>query len=248
MGKKLNLDELLNAGKKIYVKNTSRPMGHIVLTFVTAHGKSIPRNIPRTWIPICLTDVLSPDIIMQSNELRQFINKGILGLVDPAEAMEILGEADAKEESQRINVSDFSNSAEATESVRAMENQYTAEVNPLHTDGETPMIDPVNNRVKATLLQVEANDLTEREGVAEFRVMLDELTSHDLTYIISYTKDGGPLKRFAFQVLSERNAVVDPTVADQPEETVVTATADDDEGDPPEDPAAAAAGRALQQP
>ena len=87
----LDLDGLLNEGKKIYVKNTSRPMGHIVLTFVTAHGKAVPRNIPRTWIPICLTDTLSPDVIAQSNELRQFLNKGILALVEPEKAAKYIG-------------------------------------------------------------------------------------------------------------------------------------------------------------
>ena len=56
-----DLDELLQAGKKVYVKNTSRPMGHIVLTFVTPNGRAVPRPIPRTWIPICLTDTDEAD-------------------------------------------------------------------------------------------------------------------------------------------------------------------------------------------
>ena len=81
-----DLDELLSAGKKVYVKNTSHPMGHIVLTFVTPNGRAVPRPIPRTWIPICLTDTLAPNIIRDSNDLRQFIAKGVLALVDPTDA------------------------------------------------------------------------------------------------------------------------------------------------------------------
>jgi hypothetical protein len=232
----LDLDDLLNEGKKIYVKNTSRPMGHIVLTFVTAHGKSVPRNIPRTWIPICLTDTLSPDIIAQSNELRQFLNKGILALVDPKAAQKELKTADAAEESKRLNLSDFSQKAEVTERTLTMENQYTAEVNPLNPQGPEGMADPVNNRVKSTLLRVESKDITEREAVAEFRIMQAELGPHDLTYIISQAEGEGPLKRFAFGVLSEHSAAVQPDVVE-----------DDSDVDPPEDPEALATGRASQE-
>ena len=231
----LDLDSLLNDGKKIYVKNTSRPMGHIVLTFVTAHGKAVPRNIPRTWIPICLTDTLSPDIIAQSNELRQFLNKGILGLVDPTDAQKELHGTDAQEESKRLNLSDFSNKAEATERTLTLTNQFTATANPLNPQGPEGMSDPVNNRVKSTLLRVEAKDITEREAVAEFRIMQGELSSHDLTYIISQAEGEGPLKRFAFAVLSEQSAIVQPDVVEA------------DEENPPEDPALVAAARADQQ-
>lgn len=228
----LDLDALLNEGKKIYVKNTSRPMGHIVLTFVTAHGKAVPRNIPRTWIPICLTDTLSPDIIAQSNELRQFLNKGILALIDPVEAQTELKTADAAEESVRLNLSDFSQRAEVTERTLTMENQFTAEANPLNPHEPATLADPVNNRVKSTLLRVESKDITEREAVAEFRIMQGELTSHDLTYIISQVDDEGPLKRFSFAVLSEHSAAVAQDVVEEDE--------------PAEDPEALAAGRAGQ--
>jgi hypothetical protein len=229
----LDLDGLLNDGKKIYVKNTSRPMGHIVLTFVTAHGKAVPRNIPRTWIPICLTDTLSPDIIAQSNELRQFLNKGILALVDPTVAQQELDSADAAEESKRLNLSDFSQKAEVTERTLTLESQYTPEANAAYPQGPEGMSDPVNNRVKSTLLRVESKDITEREAVAEFRIMQGELGPHDLTYIISQVEDEGPLKRFAFAVLSEHSAVVAPDVVATDE--------------PAEDPEALAAGRAGQE-
>jgi hypothetical protein len=240
----LDLDDLLNDGKKIFVKNTSRPMGHIILTFVTANGKAVPRNIPRTWIPICLTDTLSPDIIRQSNELRQFISKGILALVDPVKALEEMQEPDAIEEEKRLHLSDFSNKAVATERVIALDNQYTAEQNPLNPQGppEGMTVDPVNNRVKSTLLRVEAKDITEREAVSEFRIMEDEMTSHDLTYVISQMeKDGkeGPLRKWAFRVLAASQGT--PAV-----EEVVGATEEADVEEPDEDPAAALAGRAHQ--
>ena len=230
-----DLDELLQAGKKVYVKNTSRPMGHIVLTFVTPNGRAVPRPIPRTWIPICLTDTLAPNIIRDSNDLRQFIAKGVLTLIDPADAQKELQTTDAKEESERLNLSEFSNKAEATERVTALQNQYTAESNVNNPMGppEGQQVDPVNNRVKATLLRVESSDLTEREAVSEFRIMQGELSSHDLTYIISQAENEGPLKRFAFQILAEQNAVVDPNVVAEDE--------------PEEDAEAAAAGRASQQ-
>ncbi len=214
MSKVVELDELLKAGQKVFVKNTSRPMGHIVLTFVTPNGRSIPRPIPRTFIPICLTDTLSPDVIKESSDLRLFLNKGVIKLIDPDEATRELRTDEAQEELKRLNLSDFSAAATATDRVSKMTDQqtYVPAVNNPNAPVEGVVIDPVNNRVKATLLQVEAKDLSEREAVAEFRIMRDELTNHDMTYIISQSQDEGPLKRFAYQQLSELAATVEADI------------------------------------
>ncbi len=235
MSKVVELDELLNEGRKVFVKNTSRPMGHIVLTFVTPNGRSIPRPIPRTFIPICLTDTLSPDVIKQSSDLRLFLNKGVIRLIDPDEATKELQSEEAQEELKRLNLSDFSSAAVATERVSKMSNQqtYVPAVNNPNAPVEGVTLDPVNNRVKATLLQVEAKDLTEREAVAEFRIMRDELTNHDLTYIIAQTVEEGPLKRFAYQQLSEVAAQVDRDIISN--------------GEPPEDAKARAEGEVGQK-
>lgn len=230
----LTLDALLDDGKKVFVKNTSRPMGHIVLTFVTPNGRSIPRPIPRTFIPICLTDTLSPDVVRQSSDLRLFLNKGVIKLIDPDEATKELQSEESQEELRRLNLSDFSASATATERVSKMTDQqtYVPAVNNPNAPVEGVTLDPVNNRVKATLLQVEAKDMTEREAVAEFRIMKGELTNHDMTYIISQAPDEGPLRRFAYQQLSE--------IAAQVESDIIS------KGEPTEDPAAAE-GRAGQK-
>ncbi len=232
---KVDLDDLLNEGKKVFVKNTSRPMGHIVLTFVTPNGRSIPRPIPRTFIPICLTDTLSPDVIRQSSDLRLFLNKGVIQLIHPDEATKVLQSEESQEELRRLNLSDFSASAVATERVSRMTDQqtYIPSVNNPNAPVEGVTLDPVNNRVKATLLQVEAKDMTEREAVAEFRIMQEELTNHDMTYIISQSVDEGPLRRFAYQQLSEQAAQVESDIISK--------------GEPAEDLVAAAEGRAGQK-
>ena len=235
MANKVDLDSLLNDGKKIFVKNTSRPMGHIVLTFVNPNGAAVPRPIPRTFIPICLTDTLSPDVIKQSSDLRLFLSKGVIKLIDPDEATKELQTEDAQEELRRLNISDFSASASATERVLQMETQqtYSPAINNPNAPVEGVVPDPVNNRVKATLLQVEAKDMTEREAVAEFRIMQGELSSHDLTYIISQSQDEGPLRRFAYQQLSEAAAKIEADIIS--------------EGEPAEDPEAVKAARASQK-
>ena len=230
-----NLDDLLDNGKKVFVRNTTRPMGHIVLTFITNNGKSIPRNIPRTWIPICLTDSLAPDVIRQSNDLRLFLQKGVIALVDPDEALQELEKADSQEELKRLNISDFSATATATERVLQMDKDQSTtspSINNPMAPIEGVVADPVNNRVKATLLQVEAKDMTEREAVAEFRIMRGELSHHDLTYIISQAVEEGPLRRFAYQILSELAAAIEPDII-----------VDDS---PAEDPKAALKGREGQ--
>jgi hypothetical protein len=242
MPKAVELDALLNDGKKVFVKNTSRPMGHIVLTFVTPNGRSIPRPIPRTFIPICLTDTLSPDVIKQSSDLRLFLNKGVIKLIDPDEATKELQSEEAQEELKRLNLSDFSSAAKATERVSKMTDQqtYVPAVNNPNAPIEGVTLDPVNNRVKATLLQVEAKDMTEREAVAEFRIMRDELTNHDMTYIISQSAVEGPLRRFAYQQLSAIAANVEADIISNTESP-------DSDGEPPEDAKARSEGEARQK-
>lgn len=239
--KYVNLDTLLDSNKRVFVKNTSRPMGHIVLTFISAQGRPIARPIPRTWIPVCLTDTVSPSDIRNSSELRKFINSGILTLIDPEEATKILESEDARDEEKRLNLSEFSARSAATSRIQAMEGQrqYAPSVNtgtPIH---DNVVLDPVNSRVKATLLQVEAKDLTERDAVAQFRVMEAELTQHDLTYILSQAQNDGALRRFAQQVFAELSAAV--------ETDVIYRDGDDDEVDPPEDQEALAAARRNQR-
>jgi hypothetical protein len=117
---------------------------------------------------------------------------------------------------------------------------YVSAVNNPNEPVEGVTVDPVNNRVKATLLQVEAKDLTEREAVAEFRIMRDELTNHDHTYIIAQTPEEGPLKRFAYQQLSESAAQVDRDIISNTE-------SQDSNGEPPEDAKVRAEGELGQK-
>jgi hypothetical protein len=181
-------------------------------------------------------------VIKQSSDLRLFLTKGVIKLIDPDEATKELQSSEAQEELRRLNISDFSASAKATERVSKMENQqtYVSAVNNPNEPVEGVTLDPVNNRVKATLLQVEAKDMTEREAVSEFRIMRDELSNHDLTYIIAQSVDEGPLRRFAYQQLSEVAAQVESDI-------ISNEKTQDSNGEPAEDAKVRAEGELGQK-
>ncbi|MFA5750537.1 MAG: hypothetical protein WC895_04975, partial [Candidatus Shapirobacteria bacterium] len=91
----LRLDDLLKEKKAIYVKNMTNPRGQIVLTIAdTKSGRIHKIAIPKIELPICLSDRLNSELIDASTDLRHYISKGVLELVEPARAEEILNRED----------------------------------------------------------------------------------------------------------------------------------------------------------
>lgn len=203
---RLTLDQLVADGKPVYVRNRTRPRGRMQITFVLGNGKTHGVAIPRTHLPICLNDHVPPETIRGSHEVRSYINKGVLELVDPAVAEKELSDPANREELDQLRLSEFSAKApfvsERASSMEKTTQQGTP--NNFETLGITQ--DQINARVLDVVSRLATGDLQVKAGITEIRNMEDELTPADLSYIIAQGPDG-QIKQYAQTLLAKATSI-----------------------------------------
>jgi hypothetical protein len=215
----MSIEKLIKDGSRVYVKNNTRPKGHIVIQMMLPNGSTHPIVIPRTHLPICLNDFVSSDVILQSHDLRQYLSKNVITLVDPKEAERLLADPEAKEELERLRASEFSaSSAFVSERVSAMENvitQANAAQNAAFAATEVPS-DQITPRVLDIVNRLLSKDLSIKGALGELKAMEEELTAADCAYIITNGPDG-QIKQYVQSVLANiKSGVVAAPAPTQP--------------------------------
>jgi hypothetical protein len=210
---RLTIESLVRDGKNVYVKNNTRPKGHIVIQMVLPNGSTHPIVIPRTHLPICLNDFVSSDVIMQSHDLRQYLSKQVIVLVEPEVAEAALSDPEAKEELERLRASEFSaSSAFVSERVSTMEetiDQANTAQNAAFAASEVPS-DQITPRVLDIVNRLISKDLPIKGALGELKAMEEELNPADCAYIITNGPDG-QIKQYVQSVLA--NIKSTPAVA-----------------------------------
>jgi hypothetical protein len=185
---RLTIESLLQAGQNVYVKNNTRPKGHIVIQMMLPNGSTHPIVIPRTHLPICLNDFVSSDVIAQSHDLRQYLSKQVIVLIEPKVAEEALSDPEAQEELERLRASEFSaSSAFTSERVSSMEetiDQANTAQNAAFAASEVPS-DQITPRVLDIVNRLISKDLPIKGALGELKAMEEELNAADCAYIIT---------------------------------------------------------------
>jgi len=171
----MDLDDLIRDNKPIYVRNRTKPKGSIALTIFGENSRPIPLEIPNTWIPICVSATIPLKFLANSTDFRRMLDKGLIELVDPKTAKEIMGMEDARIEYERLHVSQFSEKlgpemAEVKEKLKEM-SDYSQEI----------MDDGIQPIVKDVLLR----DIPDREKISILKNYEDSLTTKDKQYLIA---------------------------------------------------------------
>ncbi len=204
ISKKLTLDDCLSAGKPVYVKNTTRnPGGQINLTITNPHNsKSHPLRIYKTWIPFCLNDLLSTQMIEASHDLRQAIHKGALTLIDADEAEKILSQPDAVEERNRLN-NISRTSRRLMPKIIKTPDLPSGEMNmPSSEEKVIKQEDLTHAKVLDIVNSVSQSTISIRDAVSEIRSCEDELKIGDYQYMIAEL-DESQLKDYAKRKFSQ---------------------------------------------
>ena len=94
----LSIDKLTADGHEIYVRNKTNPRGVVIITLVDPRGRSDKVVIPKTLLPVNLTQLVPPDMLRGSPDLRKYIAKGTLEIVDPSVAEKELESEEAQED------------------------------------------------------------------------------------------------------------------------------------------------------
>jgi len=192
---RLDLDLALEKGWAVWVLNNTKPKGRVTVTFSDNTGYRQPFVVEKTWIPFNVSEIIPTDVIKQSMDFRRHLRKGVLKLITPEKAEEILKDNMAEDERERLFTSIYSaNSTANSERVQnlvevqrtaygeqeQMQTRVVAEINDeqMKSGNLTPSVLDICNRFNGQSLQA-------REALNELKCIDEEITEQDCQYIIT---------------------------------------------------------------
>jgi hypothetical protein len=187
------LDKLIKEEKPVYVYNRSKPKGDIAIVMHGPDNSPLLVVIPKTWIPISLTDQVPHSVLKGSIDLRRFISNKMLVLLDYEKAEEILAGEDGAEELARLNNSKYSSWEEAAASVPASE---MSEMDVLLNEAKS--LDNVHIGLKELL----GRDISEEEKYHMLRSNEENYDKGELEFI-SVTTDSTKIKDWALKTMAK---------------------------------------------
>lgn len=205
----LDLDELLESGEKIYVRNNALKSNLLLIVQMEDRtGRKRPLKIPPTRFPVCVSTQFSKDMIRESSDLRDALSKGVIVLMEPKEAEALLSHDDAKEEMKSYAMSVYADSAPAN-AVRDNMQRLKQESNPvmdaadvLGGHGDLPG-EEVTPRVKALISSLVNKEKSSKDILVQLKRLKETFTETDLTYIIRECEKETQVREFAESALAD---------------------------------------------
>lgn len=181
-------DDLLSAGKKIYVLNNTEPKGLLSTTINDPiSGKAIKLEFPRTFIPFCLTSMLPKNVLEHNIELRQTLKKNVLKIISEQEAEAILNSSRGRAEYTRLNESEFSAGSKSdrkNEMVKAVQSSANA-ANSLDNPSVASDELTLHPKMRAWEQRIVVGELNGSSLINELEIHSTELTQNDLQFLIA---------------------------------------------------------------
>jgi hypothetical protein len=190
------LEKLVEAGKPVYILNTSSlndgSKGTIVVNFYVGNRR-VFFKMPPTFIPMCVTDSVPPNILLESMDFRQTLMKGMLTLVDPDQAEDYLATPEAQDEYEALVLSEHSVRAkglnveqEVAKRVKIHSTNDSESAGPVQ---DVSAVDTVSNKVRGIVESLLSDSLTVEQALTELRRHQSALTPVDISYVLANTTD-----------------------------------------------------------
>jgi len=239
----LLIDQILDSNKPIWVRNVHKPAGVVVLTLSDNSGRTAMETIPKVRHPVCLSARATPNMLRNSMNLRDLVQKGVLQLVTDDEANEYFrnnpdAAVDVQLAYQRLGTNDprvaknreigkvgdellhhkLSDSVTATSYSGDEFGDALTEPDPDEFDeiGVAPSEEDasVKPRVKAIMESLGTKEMNIREVKAELGSM--DLSEDDLAYVVSNST--GVIEKWAkSELLKIRSRADEEELADEDE-------------------------------
>lgn len=158
----------------------------VTMSIRAEDGTEILLTIPDTWIPVNLSRNISNEDLFRSNAFRDAVSKGMLFILDPDFAEDILSTPIATAEQERVNVagrdmSGYGKILSGAEEDRAKPREFTEPAVPAH-------IKEVMN-VRATLVSaVNENNIPALLSAISTGIINEDLSDQERHYIQSHIK------------------------------------------------------------
>jgi hypothetical protein len=197
----MDLDTLLRSEKPVFVTNQTKPKGILVVAFPT-NGRTERVTIPKTSHPFNLSARVPRQAINDSTELRRFLSRGLVSLVDPEIAFNLLKDPDVAEElreaeertynhgqrAKEVSASDEPVASSAQEAFKKLMN--AAPDSSAVAAGEEDAEPQLNLRAKVTVQRLQAKEMKVGEALSDLKAISTELSMEDLIYIQSQVPTG----------------------------------------------------------
>jgi len=171
-------------GRPIYVKAVSSPTmeaGDIILTVYRRDGKPSAIIVPKTHIPIRITDFAPADMIKDSTDFRRVIASGILAIIPEKEAIEELSTPEGMEELERLRKEIF----------KGMSVEKGVETTPI--DVISRLDDKVSIKVKDIMMR---SDIQDQERLRLLRIEQSSLGIDDYKFILSLVDENSEIGKW----------------------------------------------------
>lgn len=183
--KKLTVDSI-NPEASIYVRNKTN--GDFLIPIRDASGSSELVSIPKTFIPIMVTNFAEGMAFKKSSDFRKAVSKGYLELIDVETAENELAEEESIMELERLRKTDFSN----------INYETNRQVTPMEAIKDVGA-ENVSSKVKDIIIR---SDITEDD---KFALLITEhklgnLKLEDYEFIIMTCSDKGKISKWASKV------------------------------------------------
>lgn len=204
MATKLNLDYLLNNKLPVYVtvnaQNGSR--SKLILTVFDSGGNKRPIILPASFLPFNLLDYAPAEQLAMSNDLRDYIRKGVLTLKDSKEAEQII--QDNPQELERIRKKESGvEMVNALNNMKKLQSIPTANYPDDLNNNKSEEVFSISPFVLGLVERLHAEDISIHDALAEFKGMQDLLRNNenDCHYILNNVPDG-QIKSFINSLLA----------------------------------------------
>jgi len=196
-----HLEKLVRENKPIYVVNSSAlpsgDKGMVIINFFDGTRREFFK-MPPTFIPMAVTDSISPQKILDSKDFRQSLLKGMLTLIEPTSAEAYLSTKEAQDEYESLVLSELSARSQKidinkTVTRRAVHHNTNEGGGPIQ---DVSAIDTVSNKVRGIIESMVAGTLNAKEALVQLRRHQSALHAVDFSYVVANTADQ-ELKKWA---------------------------------------------------
>lgn len=187
-----HLGAMIQARRPIYILNTSMfPNGNkgtIVINFVDGTRKRY-FTMPDTFIPLCITDSIPSETLLNSADFLDLLRKRIITIVDTDQAQEYLGSREAVEEYEAIVLSQHSSKARGVDLESAVKKTFSSAAQLTAEVEENVVTSEISTKVRASVEDLSAGAITAKEFLAHCKRHGEGFTEVDFHYIRENVRD-----------------------------------------------------------
>ena len=182
--------KLLKAGKPLYVTNESDPRQVIFISYSDENGDSRSKNFPDSFLPVCITEQISSEILLKSNDFWAYIRTGILVPKRPKSAKAVLSQPESHEEVMRLKSRQGRVATKLGRTISGFSNKKSGQVgadfkHPDDKGNESEDYEPVMNKRMIHIMARVATDKGTSPGLALAELKsIKSLSREDLGYLV----------------------------------------------------------------